>query len=60
MWRTKERQFHRVKYWEIIADNLSVSALAFTQARAADTVSLLGAPSLNSDKVETSLGTSLH
>ena len=23
MWRTKERQFHRVKYWEILADNLS-------------------------------------
>ena len=23
MWRTKERQFHRVNYWEIIADNLS-------------------------------------
>jgi len=23
VWRTKERQFHRVKYWEILADNLS-------------------------------------
>ena len=23
MWRTKERQFHRVKYWEILADDLS-------------------------------------
>jgi len=23
VWRTKERQFHRVNYWEILADNLS-------------------------------------